>query len=78
MRRKRKKNINGKNDLDLHGIRHMDVDVIVEEHVLLHTTPFQIITGHSETMKQIVRQVLDRHAFKYQEGILNAGCILVL
>jgi hypothetical protein len=65
------------NDLDLHGVKHQNVDVIVEEHILLHSPPFSIITGHSVVMKKLTKTVLDRHQYKYQEGILNTGCILV-
>lgn len=77
--RKRKRNIESETNLDLHGVKHQDVDILVEEYVLLHTPPFKIITGHSGIMKQLVIEVLDRHKYKYQDGSLhNLGCILVL
>ena len=65
-------------DLDLHGVKHQDVDLLVEEYILLNTPPFKIITGNSSTMKVLTRTVLDRHQYKYQDGSLhNLGCILV-
>ena len=76
--RKRKRKISINTDLDLHGIKHQDVDIIVEDYVLLNTPPFKIITGHSKTMKSLAMAVLDRHNYKYQDGVLsNLGCILV-
>jgi hypothetical protein len=75
----RNKNTKKSNDLDLHGVKHQDAEVIVEEHVLLTPTPFHIITGQSNTMKQIVKKVLERHDFQYIDGLLhNTGCIVVL
>jgi len=75
----RKKNTYRTNDLDLHGVKHQDVEVMVEEYVLLNVPPFNIITGHSLTMKEIVKKVLKRHDFKYLDGLPhNFGCIVVL
>lgn len=67
------------NRLDLHGIKHRDVEVLVEEFVLLNKPPLTIITGNSNEMKKIVLMVLDRHDFKYMDGNLwNRGSITVL
>ena len=46
--------------LDLHGVRHHDVDRLVENFVLLNEPPLTIITGNSEMMAGIVRKTLDR------------------
>lgn len=76
--RRRKRKILQITDLDLHGVKHQDVDVIVEDYILLHKPPFKIITGHSTKMKKLTMTVLDRHEYKYQDGVLsNLGCILV-
>ena len=78
MRKRRRRN-SEENALDLHGIRHRDVDLMVENHVFLSRLPVTIITGHSEEMKNIVRQVLDRNNFKYMDGLPhNHGCIIVV
>ena len=53
--------------LDLHGIRHEDVDRIVENFVLLNKPPLEIITGHSDKMPELVRDVLDRHNIEYEQ-----------
>jgi hypothetical protein len=77
-RRKRKRKNQIDTDLDLHGIKHQDVDVTVEDYILFNTPPFKIITGHSLTMKKLTIAVLNRHQYKFQDGVLsNMGCILV-
>tara|TARA_Y100000593_G_C4176928_1_gene269978 strand:+ start:98 stop:298 length:201 start_codon:yes stop_codon:yes gene_type:complete len=52
--------------LDLHGIRHDDVDRIVENFVLLNNPPLEIITGHSDKMPELVIEVLNRHNIDWE------------
>jgi len=54
------------NRLDLHGIRHSDVDRIVENFVLLNEPPLRIITGNSDIMTELVLDVLHRHDIQYE------------
>lgn len=56
--------------LDLHGIRHHDVDLIVENFVFLNQEemPLTIICGNSEKMLSIVRNVLERSNAEYFNG----------
>jgi len=78
-RKKKNKKQDNKKNLDLHGIKHVDVDRIVENHVFLTDYPHDIITGNSGEMHAIVKAVLDRHKFKYVVGdINNKGYIRVL
>ena len=49
---------NMKEILDLHGIRHSDVDRLVENLILLHDD-WKIICGNSDKMIEIVKQKLD-------------------
>lgn len=51
--------------LDLHGVKHEDVDRLVENFVLLNETPMKIITGNSEKMMELTLDVLDRHEFEW-------------
>lgn len=74
--RRRKKNADP--TIDLHGVKHAQVESMVEEFVLLNKMPVRIITGHSEKMKSIVRMVLERHHFQYMECLGNSGMILVI
>ena len=48
------------NQLDLHGIKHQDVQLLVEDWVLVHQTevPLRIICGNSAKMIQLVDEVL--------------------
>ena len=46
------------NKLDLHGIRHEEVDRLVENFVLLNEPPLTIITGNSQRMTEIVFNTL--------------------
>ena len=52
--------------LDLHGTRHNDVDVLVENFVLMNEPPIRIITGNSDKMKELVYNVLNRHNIEYE------------
>ena len=52
--------------LDLHGVRHSEVDRLVENFVLLNNPPLEIITGNSDKMPELVREVLDRHNIEWE------------
>ena len=52
--------------LDLHGIRHKDVDRIVENFVLLNEPPLNILCGNSDKMPQLVLDVLNRHSINWE------------
>jgi hypothetical protein len=49
-------------DLDLHGVRHSEVDRLVENFVYLNqdSMPLKIICGNSNIMIRLVQQTLDR------------------
>jgi len=64
------------NQLDLHGIRHNEVDRLVENFVLLNTLPLRIITGNSNKMIELVIKVLDRHDMEYEK--FKPGQITIL
>lgn len=64
--------------LDLHGVRHHEVDRLVENFVLLKGPPVRIITGNSLTMKKLVHDVLERHDLHWEvESYWNLGSLLV-
>ena len=52
--------------LDLHGIKHEDVDRVVENFVLLNKVPMKIITGNSEKMMLMTLDVLNRNDFLWE------------
>jgi len=49
--------------LDLHGVRHGDVKVLVEDFVYANQKefPLEIICGNSEKMIKLVKEALDKH-----------------
>lgn len=66
-----------KNRLDLHGIKHADVDILVEDFILTNKTPMTIITGNSEKMRKKTISILDHHKFKWMIMAHNLGEIIV-
>ena len=66
------------NELDLHGVKHHDVYIKVENFVLSNNTPMNIITGRSEKMIWLTTNVLKKYRFKYVIYSHNPGMIIVL
>ena len=67
--------------LDLHGVRHHEVDLMVENFVFLNQEeiPLTIICGSSSKMVELVKTVLDRTRSEYLEGKgLDFGRITVI
>ena len=60
--------------LDLHGVRHHDVERLVENLVLIHED-WKIICGNSDRMIQIVEEKLnwlyDNHKIKWHKNTHN-------
>ena len=67
--------------LDLHGVRHHEVDLMVENFIFLNQEeiPLTIICGSSSKMVELVKTVLDRTGSEYLEGKgLDFGRITVI
>ena len=67
--------------IDLHGMKHNEVFIVVEDFVLNNQNqfPLKIITGNSHKTKSIVINVLKKHNFNYSIGdYYNLGYIDVL
>ena len=62
--------------LDLHGVKHEDVDRIVENFVLLNEPPLTIITGNSQRMSEIVVNCLITHSIEFRRW--GSGTIKIL
>ena len=62
--------------LDLHGIKHEEVDRLVENFVLLNEPPLDIITGNSHRMSEIVILCLLKHDINFVRW--DNACIKVL
>lgn len=50
------------NELDLHGVKHQDVDALVENFILMNQNnfPLTIICGNSMRMVKLVESVINR------------------
>jgi hypothetical protein len=64
--------------LDLHGVRHQEVDALVENFVLMNqdSFPLTVICGNSVKMVQLAERVLNRIGCEYSMyrfGILTIG-----
>ncbi|MFL2753391.1 MAG: hypothetical protein ACJ0BD_00620 [Gammaproteobacteria bacterium] len=68
------------NTLDLHGKRHHEVDLVVENFIYLNQEdcPLLIICGNSQKMISLVVKVLDRVECVYEKGKgHNYGTVIV-
>jgi hypothetical protein len=65
--------------LDLHGVKHEDVEAQVVDFTHKNEAPFRIITGNSQRMKTLVTQVLTRFKLDtYVESDYNLGALIVV
>jgi len=65
--------------LDLHGVRHENVETQVIAFAHRTEVPFKIITGNSQRMKDLVKQVLSRFELDaYEESDHNRGALIVV
>lgn len=66
------------NQLDLHGVKHQDVDLLVENFVLSNQNrfPLTVICGNSVKMVQLAEQALNRIGCEhtmYRFGVITIG-----
>ena len=64
--------------LDLHGVRHGDVDRLVENFILMNQkmVPLEIVCGNSEKMINLVHSVLKRIECENYE-MIQYGVLMV-
>lgn len=67
--------------LDLHGVKHADVpklmDQFIWEQMNKKSKEIEIITGLSQTMKQVVIKNLKDYEFNFNEAWNNPGKLIV-
>jgi DNA-nicking Smr family endonuclease len=67
--------------LDLHGIKHQDVEHTLENFFLwennIISQSIQVITGNSSDMQKVVCKWLDSNEFSYYIPAHNTGTIYV-
>ena len=69
------------NSLDLHGIKHSEVQVILDqfiwENMQKKTNEVSIITGHSKIMKKIVKEIVEDYMMTCEKEYNNSGKIII-
>ena len=67
--------------LDLHSIKHEDVQQIVDAFIYKHmkkkTTRVYVITGNSEPMKSIVSKVATEHGLTAVENMFHSAEMII-
>lgn len=63
--------------IDLHGIKHEDVDNIIIDACSKYETPFIIITGNSNKMKLIVETIVNKFELRIRDSLRNSGRVVV-
>lgn len=67
--------------IDLHGVKHEDVqrrlDVFYWEVMQKNISRVEVITGVSQRMKDIVREVTKDYGFTIMENPINIGSLFV-
>ena len=67
--------------LDLHGVKHADVPKLIDqfiwEQMNKKSKEIEIITGISQTMKDVVIKNLKDYEFTYNEAWNNPGKLIV-
>ena len=64
-------------ELDLHGIRHQNVQTALGQLFVDTSFPVVVITGNSRRMKELVSQIAENYDLKTRESITNAGRLIV-
>ena len=63
--------------IDLHGVRHADVESIMLEACAASITPFTVITGQSDAMKKLVGDAVKIMGLTARDSISNPGRLIV-
>ena len=69
-------------EVDLHGFKHEEVKEKLSNLLILHynmgNLPIRVITGNSDKMKQIVKQVCEKYEFTIDNSWnSNPGTIII-
>tara|TARA_B100001123_G_scaffold51154_1_gene52870 strand:- start:7731 stop:7982 length:252 start_codon:yes stop_codon:yes gene_type:complete len=63
--------------IDMHGVRHVDVEDVMIDACSKYQAPFIVITGHSVKMKQLVSVAVAKFGYLTREEISNSGRLIV-
>jgi hypothetical protein len=65
--------------LDLHEVRHRDVEEVICKFLNWTPPPCRIITGNSEEMRKIAKKKIKEYGFIcYSESAYNHGSLIVV
>ena len=65
--------------LDLHGVKHSQVDEVTRSFLNFIELPCQIVTGNSAKMKDIVCTVVQEYEwFCYEKDSYNYGTLIIV
>jgi len=64
--------------LDLHGVRHAEAKILIEDFLALNELPLRIITGQSLAMQEIVKELLSSEMKWQYESDWNLGSMIIL
>ena len=63
--------------VDLHGVRYGDVYGMLENLCVEGEYPFAVITGKSDTMKNVVKKVVSTFGLSTHEKLGNSGRLII-
>tara|TARA_R100000315_G_C5165038_1_gene95121 strand:+ start:232 stop:474 length:243 start_codon:yes stop_codon:yes gene_type:complete len=63
--------------IDLHGVKHKDVERAVHDAICQLDLPFVVITGHSNHMRRLVREAVRGFGLKAEVSIINDARMVV-
>ncbi len=63
--------------LDLHGVKHQDVEKVMIDACSKYDIPFLVITGNSGQMKHLVQQAVKQFDLGARDLINNPGRMMI-
>jgi len=63
--------------IDLHGVKHENVERILHSACLEHNPPFIVITGKSDDMKRLVAQAVKPLGLSVRDTYNNSGRVVI-
>ncbi len=64
-------------EIDLHGVLHADVENIIIQACAYEHTPFIVITGRSDAMKNIVNKTVSKFQLTSRVTLTNPGRLVI-
>ena len=63
--------------IDLHGVKHKDVERAVYDAICQFDLPFTIVTGHSNHMRRLVREAVKSFGLKADISLINDARMVI-